>query len=134
MRRGEGKETPYSSLPRNKTGKSSNFSTFSVKFWNTSIKIYFLRIFFPELKTLEWDVLNPDRLKLIRRLITRGEQAFFNLEIKKKSRPSINHDIHHSKVLSSDIFKSSQLRYIDTRHDMKPVYKKYTSKWRICKL
>ena len=28
----------------------------------------------------------------------RGEQAIFNLEIKKKSGLSINPDIHHSKV------------------------------------
>ena len=32
----------------------------------------------------------------------RGEQAIFNLEIKKKSGLSLNPDIHHSKVLSSD--------------------------------
>ena len=32
----------------------------------------------------------------------RGEEAIFNLEIKKKSGLSINPDIHHSKVPSSD--------------------------------
>ena len=32
----------------------------------------------------------------------RGEQAIFNLEIKKKSGLSLNPDIHHTKVLSSD--------------------------------
>ena len=32
----------------------------------------------------------------------RGGQAIFNLEIKKKSGLSINPDIHHSKVFSSD--------------------------------
>ena len=32
----------------------------------------------------------------------RGEQAIFNLEIKKKIGLSINPDIHHSKVFSSD--------------------------------
>ena len=32
----------------------------------------------------------------------RGEQALFNLEIKKKRGLSINPDIHHSKVFSSD--------------------------------
>ena len=32
----------------------------------------------------------------------RGEQAIFNLEIKKKSGLSINPDIHHSKVFSSE--------------------------------
>ena len=31
----------------------------------------------------------------------KGEQAIFNLEIKKKSGLSINPDIHHSKVFSS---------------------------------
>jgi len=31
----------------------------------------------------------------------RGEQAIFNLEIKKKSGLSFNPDIHHSKVFSS---------------------------------
>ena len=30
----------------------------------------------------------------------RGEQAIFNLEIKRKSGLSINPDIHHSKVFS----------------------------------
>ena len=41
---------------------------------------------------------------LIWRSITRGEQAIFNLEIKKKSGSSLNPDIHNSKVPSSDIF------------------------------
>ena len=36
----------------------------------------------------------------------RGEQAIFNLEIKKKSGLSMNPDIHHSKVFSSDQFKN----------------------------
>ena len=31
----------------------------------------------------------------------RGEQAIFNLKIKKKSGLSLNPDIHHSKVFSS---------------------------------
>ena len=31
-----------------------------------------------------------------------GEQAIFNIEIKKKSGLSLNPDIHHSKVFSSD--------------------------------
>ena len=34
--------------------------------------------------------------------MTREEQALFNLAIKKKSGLSINLDIHHSKVPSSD--------------------------------
>ena len=33
----------------------------------------------------------------------RGEQAIFNLELKKKSGLSINPDIHHSKVFSSEL-------------------------------
>ena len=33
----------------------------------------------------------------------RGEQAIFNLEIKKKSGLSLNPDIHHSKVFSSEL-------------------------------
>ena len=41
----------------------------------------------PEQKTLEWDILNPDLL--------------INLEIKKKTRLSINTDIDHLKVPSS---------------------------------
>ena len=31
-----------------------------------------------------------------------GEKAIFNLEIKKKNGLSLNPDIHHSKVFSSD--------------------------------
>ena len=38
---------------------------------------------------------------MIWRLITRREQALFNLEIKKKRRSSIDLDIHHFKVFSS---------------------------------
>ena len=35
----------------------------------------------------------------------RGEQAIFNLEIKKKSGLSINPDIHHSKVFRAENFR-----------------------------
>ena len=35
-----------------------------------------------------------------------GEQAIFNLEIKKKRGLSINPDIHHSKVFSSVKFSN----------------------------
>ena len=46
------------------------------------------------------------RLKFIKfghwGLITIGEQALFNLEIKKKSGSSITPHIHHSKVSRSD--------------------------------
>ena len=41
----------------------------------------------------------------------RGEQAIFNLEIKKKSGLSINPDIHHSKVFSSDHTITSMQRF-----------------------
>ena len=52
----------------------------------------------------------------------RGEQALFNLEIKKKRGLNINPDIHHSKVFSSGkmfIFRPSRsvqsfLRLLDT--------------------
>ena len=43
----------------------------------------------------------------------RGEQAIFNLEIKKKSGLSLNPDIHHSKVFSS-VHKYIYIQYIDT--------------------
>ena len=36
-----------------------------------------------------------------------GEQAIFNLQIKKKSGLSLNPDIHHSKVFSSELFKNA---------------------------
>ena len=38
-----------------------------------------------------------------------GEQAIFNLQIKKKSGLSINPDIHHSKVFSSALFEFADL-------------------------
>ena len=57
-----------------------------------------------ELKTLEWDILNSDRLINLE-INNRGEQALFNLEIKKKSGSSIDLDIHHSKVFSYDYFE-----------------------------
>ena len=63
------------------------------------------------LKTLEWDILNPDRLINLE-IKTRGEQALFNLEIKKKSGSSINPEIHQSKVPSSD--RLSNLRLLDS--------------------
>ena len=37
-----------------------------------------------------------------------GEQAIFYLQIKKKSGLSLNPDIHHSKVFSSDILNLIQ--------------------------
>ena len=54
----------------------------------------------PELKTLEWDILNPDQLINLR-IITREERALFNLDIKKKRISNIDLDIQHSKVFSS---------------------------------
>ena len=44
-----------------------------------------------------------------------GEQAIFNLQIKKKSGLSLNPNIHHSKVFSSDIY--SELLIIWTMVD-----------------
>jgi len=35
-----------------------------------------------------------------------GEQAIFNLQIKKKSGLSLNPDIHHSKIFSSELASS----------------------------
>ena len=61
----------------------------------SGLRISGSKVFSSELKTLEWDILNPDRL--------------INLEIRKKSGLSINPDIHHSKVPSSGHFK---LKYI----------------------
>jgi len=41
-------------------------------------------------------------------LITRGEHALFNLEIKKKRRLSIDLDIHHPKVfISGKVYKGT---------------------------
>ena len=41
--------------------------------------------------------------KLIWRLLTRGEQELFNLDIKKKRRSIIDLDIHHSNVFTITI-------------------------------
>ena len=49
-----------------------------------------------ELGTLECYILNPDR-KIDLEIITRGGQAPYNLEAKKKRRSSIIPDIHQSK-------------------------------------
>ena len=64
------------------------------------------KVFSSELKkTLECDILNPDRIINLE-IKMRGEQAIFNLEIKKKSGLSLNPDIHHSKVFSSGDIES----------------------------
>ena len=56
---------------------------------------------------LSWKLKNGISLipicKLIWRLLTRGEQVIFNLEINKKRRSSSDLDIHHSKVFSSEL-------------------------------
>ena len=39
-----------------------------------------------------------------------GEQAIFNLQIKKKSELSLNPDIHHSKVFSSDRITNLEIK------------------------
>ena len=60
-------------------------------------------LIYSELKTLEWDVFNPD--PLINLVINKKRRtlALFHLEIKKKSGSSINPDIHYSKVPSSEL-------------------------------
>ena len=58
-----------------------------------------VRLKSPELKTLEWNILNPDRLINLE-INKRGEQALRNLEIKKKWK---NLDIHYSIVFSSGL-------------------------------
>ena len=84
-----------------------NIVSFLTKFW----RCFDLSIAQPELKTLELDTyLNPDRL--IWRLITRGEQALFNLEIKKKTGSIINPDIHHSKVFTSGLFSFLEIKSV----------------------
>ena len=55
-----------------------------------------------ELGTFKWDILNPDRLFNLE-INNRGEQALFYLKIKEKRRSSIDLDIHHSKVFSSEL-------------------------------
>ena len=42
----------------------------------------------------------------------RGEQAIFNLEIKKKSGLSINPDIHHSEVFSSGVNRDKKIEFL----------------------
>ena len=46
----------------------------------------------------------------------RGEQAIFNLEIKKNSGLSIDPDIHHSKVFSSDYFIISAVLHLGSNN------------------
>ena len=58
-----------------------------------------MKIICSELETLERDILNPDRLI---NLEINNRRTLFNLKIKKKSGSSINPDIHHSKVPSSE--------------------------------
>ena len=75
---------------------------------NKQTEITTLHVRLSELKTLEWDILNPDRLINLE-IIIRGEQALFNLEIKNKSGSSINPHMHHSKVI---LILSSSLSYL----------------------
>ena len=56
------------------------------------------------------------------------KKAIFNLEIKKKSGSSINPDIHHSKVPSSDLCRHSDRDYTHTNyHFTYNTLKKYES-------
>ena len=73
------------------------------EFLNRILSVYCLFNICPELKTLEWDILNPDRIINLEIKNERRTSAIFNLEIKKKSGLSINPDIHHSKVFSSEL-------------------------------
>ena len=58
----------------------------------------------------------------------RGEQAIFNLEIKKKSGLSINPDIHHSKVFSSGIPKNFAVEQFSFNfHNQSVIAKLYIS-------
>ena len=52
------------------------------------------------LKTIEWDIPNPDRLINLE-INNSRRKALFNLEIKKKSGSTNLPDIRHSKVSSS---------------------------------
>ena len=61
------------------------------------------------------------------RLKTRGEQAIFYLEIKKKSGSSINPDIHHSKVPSSELKLQRQFSYCLFRYLVGTDFKKWNS-------
>jgi len=48
-----------------------------------------------------------------------GEQAIFNLEIKKKSGLSLNPDIHHSKVRTTELHFNTELwSHIKTNYEM----------------
>ena len=82
---------------------------FFTKDWRFKINNFETRIcaasklIYSELKTLEWDVFNPDPLINLEINKKRRTLALFNLEIKKKSVSSINPDIHHSKVPSSEL-------------------------------
>ena len=58
-----------------------------------------------ELKTLEWDSLNIMIGNLIWRLITRGEQTLFKLEIKKKRSIDL--------ILISTILQFSELKALE---------------------
>ena len=54
-----------------------------------------------ELKTLEWDILNPDLL-INPEINNMRRTSNFNLEIKKKRRSSIDIGFHHSKFSSTE--------------------------------
>jgi len=55
---------------------------------------------YPGAETLEWDILNPDRLINLE-INNKRRISIIILEIKKKSGSSINPDIHQFKVPSS---------------------------------
>ena len=59
----------------------------------------------------------------------RGEQAIFNLEIKKKSGLSINPYIHHSKVFSSGLSDKLINRRCDDLSEIIQNWWKLARKW-----
>ena len=66
----------------------------------SGLRISHLKV--PRLKTLEWDILNPDRLNNLEiNNKMRTSVIKLRLKIKTKSGSSINLDIHHLKVPSS---------------------------------
>ena len=58
------------------------------------------------MKTLEWDILHPDRFINLK-INYKRRTIFFNLEIKKKKRSSIDLNTRHSNRLSTFMFNET---------------------------
>jgi len=58
----------------------------------------------------------------------KGQQAIFNLQIKKKSGLSLNPDIHHSKVFSSDLDVKPDSTELTRFIEMKPDITRFINK------